>query len=202
MSIRLLIADDYASMRCALRHFLEGNTDMQIVGEAANGQEAVQQCLRLKPDAVTMDVRMPLVDGVQATSKISRLMPHMAVLAVSSEADLWSVHKMFAAGASGYILKDFLLEDLEPAIRTVAAGHTFLGQLIIDKVLAHAIHGRSPLAHDQTAVLRGLAQGRSPEQTALDLHFPVDMVRQTLRSIARSASIPAIECLINHIQIQ
>jgi len=189
-------------MMLALRRLLETNADMEIVGEAPDGQEAVRQCLQSKPDVVTMDVRMPGVDGIQATWQISRLMPHVAILAVSGEAELWCVHEMFAAGASGYILKDFLSEDLEAAICVMACGRAFLGHLIIDKVLAHVTNERNPSAQREAAVLRGVAQGRSREQIALDLRLTLDTIRQILRSIGQNASTSAIGCLVNHMETE
>ncbi len=198
MSIRVLIAEDYVPLRRVLRGFLERNAGMEVVGEAADGQEAVRQCLQSKPDVVTMDVRMPGVDAIQAAGQISRLMPQVAILAVSGEATLWSVDEMFAAGASGYILKEFLDEDLEPALRTLACGGAFLGRLVIDKVLAHRNSDRNPLSQQATAVLRGLAQGWSQEQIALDLHLAPGTLWQTLRSLHQSASTCAIARLVNH----
>ncbi len=202
MSIRVLIAEDYPPMRYALRRFLKTNADMEIGGDVADGQEAVRQCLRSKPDVVTMDVRMPGMDGIQATGQISRLMPQVAILAVSGEAQLWCVHEMFAAGASGYILKDFLSEDLEAAIYAVACGRAFLGHLIIDKLLAQVTDQRNPSAPRETAVLRGVAQGRSREQIALDVSLTLDAIRQTLRSIGRNANTSAIGCLVNRMETE
>jgi len=202
MSIKVLIAEDYPPMRVALRRFLETNADMEIVGEAPDGQEAVRQCLKSKPDVVTMDVRMPGVDGIQATWQIIRLRPRVAILAVSGETELWCVDKMFAAGASGYILKDFLCEDLEAAIRTLACGRAFLGHLVVDKVLDHVIHDGDPLAPREAAVLRGLAQGRSLEQITLDLRLTLNAIRQTLRSIGQNASTSAIGRLISRMETE
>ncbi len=198
MSVRVLLAEDNPPMRYTLRRCLETNADMEIVGEAADGQEAVRQCLQSKPDVVTMDVRMPGMDGIQATGQISRLMPQVAILAVSGEAELWCVHEMFAAGASGYILKDFLSEDLEAAIRAMACGRAFLGHLIIDKILAHVTNERNPSAPREAAVIRGVARGRSREQIALDLRLTLGTIQQTLRSLAHNASTPIIGRLVNH----
>lgn len=197
MSIRVLVAEDYRSMRLALRGFLERRADMEIVEEAVDGQEAVQLCLRLRPDVVTMDVHMPGVNGIQATGQISRLLPQVAVLAISSETELWGVQQMFAAGASGYILKDFLYEDLEVAVRTLACGGAFLGHAVIDRVLAHATNHKNPLAQKETAVLRALARGRSREQIALDLHLTPNTLRQVLRRVGQKAGMAAIERLVN-----
>ncbi len=202
MSIRVLIAEDYPPMRHALRRYLETNADMEIVGEAADGQEAVRQSLQSKPDVVTMDVRMPGMDGIQATGQITRLMPQVAILAVSAETELWCVDQMFAAGASGYILKDFLSEDLEAAICAVACGRAFLGHLIIDKLLAHVTNEKNPSAPREAAVLRGVAQGRSQEQIALDVSLTLDAIRQTLRSIGRNANTSAIGCLVNRMETE
>ncbi len=198
MSIRVLIAENYLPLRRALRYFLERSAGMEVVGEAADGQEAVRQCMQFKPDVVTMDVQMPGVDGIQAAGQISRLMPQVAILAISGEAALWSVDEMFAAGASGYILKEFLEEDLETALRTVACGRAFLGRMVIDKVLAHRNKDRNPVSQQETAVLRGLAQGWSREQIALYLHLAPSTLRQTLRSLCQSASTCAIARLVSH----
>ncbi len=163
MSIRVLIAEDYQPIRLALRHVLETNADMEIVGEAADGREAVRQCLQSNPDVVTMDIRMPSMDGIQATGQISRLLPQVAVLAVSSETELRVVQEMFAAGAAGYILKDFLCEELEAAVRTLACGHVFLGQRVIDEVLTYGIDQANALASGAAAVLRSLASHKGTE---------------------------------------
>lgn len=200
MSIKVLIADDYPPMRAALRRFLGNIDDIASVGEAVNGQEAVQHCLQLKPDVVTMDIGMPGVDGIEATAQISRLMPQVAVLAVSGEPELWCVHQMFAAGAVGYVLKEFLCEDLETAIRALTGGRAFLGHLVIDKVLAHATGQRNSPAPGEMAVLRELAEGKSREQIALNLCLTPDAVRQTLRSIRHNACTSAIGCLVNRLQ--
>jgi two-component system response regulator NreC len=189
-------------MRLVLRRFLEEHEDMEVVGEAADGKEAVQQCLTSRPDVVTMDVRMPGVDGIQATWQISRLMSKVAVLALSGEAGLWCVHEMFTAGASGYVLKDFVYEDLEPAIRALACGRAFLGHQVIDKLLAHVMDDRNPLAPREAAVLQRLAQGRSHEQIAADLRLPPDTIRQTLRAISQNACTPVIESLINRTEAE
>jgi len=107
------------------------------------------------------------------------------------------VNEMFAAGASGYILKDFLDEDLEIALRTVACGGAFIGRLVIDKVLAHRNKDRNPLAPRETAVLRGLAQGWSREQIALHLHLTPGTLRHILRCLGQNASMSAIARLVS-----
>ena len=198
MSIRILVAENYPPLRRALRCFLKRNADMEVVGEAADGHEAVRQCLQSRPDVVTMDVRMPGVDGIQAAGQISTLMPQVAILAVSGEATLWSVDEMFVAGASGYILKEFLDEDLEPALRTLACGGAFLGRLVIDKVLAHRNNDRNPLSQREAAVLRDLAQGWSREQIARHLHLTPGILGQMLHSLRQNASTSAIARLVNH----
>ncbi len=200
MSIRVLIAEDYQPIRLALRCCLEANADIEIVGEAADGREAVRQCLQWKPDVVTMDIRMPGVDGIQATGQIRRLLPQVAVLAVSSEAELWTVQQMFAAGASGYILKDFLGEDLEAAVRTLACGHAFLGRQVMDEVLTYGINRGDALAPGAAAVLRNLAQGESRAQSTTGPCVAPDAIRQTLCSPGQSAGTLANRGLASQVE--
>jgi DNA-binding NarL/FixJ family response regulator len=169
---------------------------MEVVGEAADGQEVVRQCLLSKPDVVTMDVRMPGADGVQAAGQISRLLPRVAILAVSDEATLWGVDEMFAAGASGYILEGVSGRRSETALRTVACGGAFIGRLVIDKVLAHRTRIETLVAARDGGSWRP-GRKAEPEQIALHLHLTPGILRQILRCLGQNASTSAISRLVS-----
>lgn len=124
--ITLILADDHAMVRSGLRMLLEAQSDMQIVGEAEDGVEAVRQVMSLKPDVVLMDVQMPDMNGIEATREIKGAVPETAVLALTIYEDDQYFFEMLKAGASGYIPKRAAPDDLVNAIRTVARGDVFL----------------------------------------------------------------------------
>ena len=134
--IRLLIADDHAVVRRGLRTFLELQADMEVVGEAATGEDAVARASELDPDVVVMDVVMPSLDGIEATRSIRRRNPSTKVLTLSSFSDDDRVVAAFRAGASGYLLKDTDPERLADAIRDVHRGEPVLSREAIRGVLA------------------------------------------------------------------
>ncbi len=119
MKIRILIADDHQMFRSGLKEMLALQNDMEVVGEAENGQDAVAKALALHPDVVLMDVNMPVMDGAEATSRILAEMPGMKILALSIYADDGFMASIMQAGALGYILKGCDSEELSGAIRKV-----------------------------------------------------------------------------------
>jgi len=126
MTIRVLIIDDHAIVRAGMRMLLQSDAEVEIVGEGANGEEALVLAQQKKPDVIVMDVTMPKMDGIQATQKIKQQMPEVAVLAVSIHEGADYFFQMLQAGASGYVPKRAAPEDLLRAIHTVAKGHVFL----------------------------------------------------------------------------
>jgi DNA-binding NarL/FixJ family response regulator len=131
---RILLADDQALTREGIRRLLDAEGDMEVVAEAASGQEALDLAQRTHPDVVIMDISMPELNGIQATQIIRRLFPEIQVVVQSGHSSNAYVHAMFNAGASAYVLKDFLSEDLLCAIRSVVAGKPYLGTRIRDRV--------------------------------------------------------------------
>lgn len=126
MGIRILLVDDTDDFRIVIRQFLgEKAPDVQVVGEASDGNAAIQQAQALKPDIVSMDVKMPNLDGVEATSRILKLVPSVKVLALSLHRRVELIQAMIDAGVSGYVLKDDAYEELIPAIHAVAAGEKY-----------------------------------------------------------------------------
>src|SRR6516164_5535866 len=126
MTIRILIADDHSVVRQGLRMFLGLDSELEVVGEAANGAEALNLARQLRPDVVLMDLLMPVMDGIAATSAIRREVPDTEVLALTSVLEDASVVGAVRAGAIGYLLKDTQAEELCRAIKAAAAGQVQL----------------------------------------------------------------------------
>jgi DNA-binding NarL/FixJ family response regulator len=143
MTISLVLADDHAVVRAGTRQLLERQSDMLVVGEAANGEEAVRLAKELKPAVVVMDVRMPGVSGVEATRRIKEEVPQVAVLVLTAHDDDEYVFALLQAGANGYLLKTAETDELVKAIRTVAAGQSALDPTVAGKVVAQFASGRS-----------------------------------------------------------
>src|SRR5215472_18783916 len=118
--IRILLADDHAVVRQGFKMILGTQPDMEIVGEAGNGREALELAVSLKPDMVVMDVTMPELNGIEATRRMAESVPHTRVLALSMHKDSVYVREILRAGARGYLLKDSVAADLVSAVRAVA----------------------------------------------------------------------------------
>jgi len=128
MAIRVVVADDHTLIRQTLSAILQEQGDMEVVGEAADGDTAMALTARLQPDVVVMDVNMPpVLGGLEATRWICATWPRVKVIALSMYAARPYVAAMLKAGARGYLLKDTYADDLAPAVRVVAQGQTFLG---------------------------------------------------------------------------
>jgi two-component system response regulator NreC len=126
MTIKMLLVDDHAVVRSGLRMLLENETDVEIVGEAANGRDALALVDQLKPDMVIMDIGLPDISGIEATQKIKQTSPQVAVVALTIHEDEEYFFKMLQAGANGYVPKRAAPEELLTAIRTAAEGGVYL----------------------------------------------------------------------------
>lgn len=135
--IRLLIADDQIITRSGLRSLLNTQAGFEILGEAHNGEEAIELAARLQPDVILMDLRMPGVNGIEATRRIHRTSPHIGILVITVFEDDTSIFPAIRAGAAGYLLKNSEQEELLRAIRTVASGGAIFSPGIAHKVLAY-----------------------------------------------------------------
>src|SRR5215467_2041356 len=168
MTIRILLVDDHRVVRQGLRLFLQRDSEMEVVGEAADGRQALYLARELKPDVVLMDLLMPGMDGIEATAAIRHEMPDTEVLALTSVLEDASVIGAVRAGAIGYLLKDTQAEALCKAIRAAADGQVQLTPQAA-ALLMHAVSApQSPeaLTERETEVLRLLAQGQSHKQIA------------------------------------
>ncbi len=199
MSIRIVIADDYPPIRKVLRNLLETHSDFEVLGEAGDGKEAVARCSELAPDLAIMDVHMPGLNGVEATRQIVRRHPQMGVLAVSSDADYHLVRSMLMAGASGYVLKDAVVEELVDATRRAAAGRTYLSAAIRGQLIALLNNGMAPLSRREERVLRVLAGGNDVADTSVCLELDPKTLIETHRSLLKKILASDVADLVAHI---
>ena len=130
MTISIVLADDHEMLRGEVRKFLAGQDGMEVVGEAVDGESALQQARRLQPDVVVMDISMPGGGGVAATRQIRAELQEVQVVALSIYSERVYVQAMLDAGASGYVVKDSIVRDLVPAIQSIVAGKRYLSPKI------------------------------------------------------------------------
>ena len=128
MTIRILLADDHKIVRDGLRSLLEKDFELEVVGEAHNGQIAVLLTHELVPDIIVMDIGMPVMNGIEATEQIIKNQPNAKVIGLSMHSDRRFVSSMIGAGASGYIFKDCAFDELVNAIRAVFSGQVYMGR--------------------------------------------------------------------------
>src|SRR2546425_260217 len=143
MIINILIVEDQRIVREGLRAVLEDEDEIAIVGEAANGQEAIDLFVRLRPDVVLMDLQMPVMDGPEATRRIHELSPDAHILVLTTYATDEFIFKALRAGAQGYLLKDASIDELLAAIRSVQAGQTLLAPAVAARLVVGISAGGS-----------------------------------------------------------
>jgi DNA-binding NarL/FixJ family response regulator len=194
MPIRVLIADDHTVVRQGLRMFLGTDPELEIVGEARDGAEALQMALRYQPDVVLMDLLMPVMDGIQATAAIRRQVPHAEVVALTSILEDTMVVDAIRAGAIGYLLKDTEAHELRRAIRAAAAGQVELCPEAAARLLREVRtpdRSPKPLTGRETDVLRLLAQGKSNKEIAETLFIGQHTVKTHVCHILEKLGVPS-----------
>jgi two-component system response regulator NreC len=183
--VRVLIAEDHGTMREGLKLLLENEPDLEVVGEVADGREAVRLASELLPDVAVMDISMPGWDGLRATRGLQETCPQVKVLALTRHADYGYLTEMLRAGARGYVLKQSTSAELICAVRAVAAGQTYLDPSVTSKVVGRYRGGRAKAAAEQTGepvsereeeVLRLIALGHSNKEIAARLSLSVKTV--------------------------
>lgn len=155
--IRILLVDDHPILREGLAAILSCEGDMEVVGEAGSGEEAIAAYESCQPDVTLMDLRLPGLSGAEAIAGICRLQPDARILVLSSFAGDEDIHRSLQAGALGYLLKDMLRKELVEAIRCVNARQTFLPQVVQDRLRERLLH--QPLTPRETEVVGLIAQG-------------------------------------------
>jgi DNA-binding NarL/FixJ family response regulator len=198
--IRILLADDHAVVRRGFQMILAEQSDMEIVGEAGNGREALELAAKLKPDVVVMDVAMPELNGIEATRRMAESAPHARVLALSMHKDSVYVRETLRAGARGYLLKDSVAADLVSAVRAVAAGEGYLSPAVSDAVLddyrRHVTNPIDLLTSREREVLQMLAEGKTNKEIAVILNLSVYTVDAHRGRIMEKLNVHSINELV------
>ena len=185
MTIRILLADDHSVVRQGLRMFLSLDPELEVVGEAENGAQAVKLTSELKPDVVLMDLLMPVMDGITAIGEIRRDMPDTEVIALTSVLEDASVVGAVKAGAIGYLLKDTQSEELCRAIKAAAAGQVQLSPQAAARLMREVRAPDSPetLTERETDVLRLLAHGLANKEIARQLNIGEKTVKTHVSNV-------------------
>ena len=193
MSIRILLADDHSVVRQGLRMFLSLDPELEIVGEAADGAEALSLARTLKPDVVLMDLLMPVMDGIVAITAIRRELPETEVIALTSVLEDASVAGAVRAGAIGYLLKDTEADELRRAVKAAAAGQVQLSPKAATRLLREIRAPQSPetLTERETEVLKALAQGQSNKEIARHLVISEKTVKTHVTHILSKLQVPS-----------
>ncbi len=200
MSIRILLADDHTIIRQGLHSLLEKEPDMEVVGEAGDGRKTLQLVRELEPDIVIMDITMPNLNGIDATHEIVSKFPEVKVIALSMHSNRRFVAGMLKAGASGYILKGCLFDELVQAIRAVAGGVSYLSPritgVVVEDYVEHLVATvDSPLAKltdREHEVLQLLAEGKTTKQSALELHVSPKTTESNRHNIMEKLDIHSL----------
>ena len=200
MSTRILLAEDHTIVREGLCSLLENQPDMEVVGEAEDGQTAIELVRELLPDVVIMDITMPNLNGVEATRHITSEFPQVKVIALSIHSNRRFVADMLEAGAKGYILKECLFDELVQAIQAVIAGNGYLSSritgIVVEDYANHlAAITDSPLAalaSRERQVLQLVAEGTSTKQIALKLHVSTKTVEANRRQIMQKLDLHSV----------
>ena len=207
MKIRVLIADDHKIMLAGLRSLLEKQNDIDVVAEAENGRKAVQKAQETKPDVVVMDVSMPDLNGIEATTQIIESVPETRVVALSMHSDKRFVLGMLRAGAAGYLLKDCASQELANAITQVAAGKKYLSPEITGVVIDDFLQGGNAdnvdtvtavLSAREREVLQLIAEGWSTKQIASHLYVSIKTIETHRRQIMKKLDLHTVADLTKY----
>jgi len=181
--IRVLLAEDHTIVRKGLRSLLDDETEIEVVGEAEDGQQAIELVQRVQPDVVLMDITMPVLNGPEATRQIKKLFPQVKVVVLTVHSTEEYIFQILRAGASGYVVKQAAVSELVQAIQTVHRGDSFLSPSISRQVVeeygrrAEAIEDKyDRLTNREREVLQLIAEGRANREIAQLLHVTVKTV--------------------------
>ena len=195
--ITVVLADDHQIIRDGLRALISLQADMEVVAEASDGRSTAQAVVEYAPDVVVMDISMPDLNGIEATRQIRQRNPRVKILALSMHSDRRLIAGMLTAGARGYVLKDCAFDEIAQAIRTVAAGKTYLSPSIADIVVEEYVqHGGGDgadafdvLTPRETEVLQLVAEGHGTKAVAARLHISIKTVETHRRQIMEKLGI-------------
>jgi DNA-binding NarL/FixJ family response regulator len=179
--IRILIADDHPVLRQGLAALMANESDLELVGEAADGREAISQYRLLRPDITLLDVRMPLLDGIEVTRAIRAEFPGASIIVLTTFSGDVSAHRALSAGAQAYVLKGMLRKELLDTIRAVARGQKRVAPSIAAEIAKHS--GDESLSAREIEVLKLAAVGNANKRIAMHLSITEETVKGHMRTI-------------------
>ena len=206
--IRILLADDHALVRRGARALLQARPGWRVVGEAANGREAVEKAIKLKPDVAVVDIGMPELDGVEAVRQIREAVPDTKILVLTMHESDQMVQRAFDAGAHGYILKSDLTDSLPKAVKAIAEGRRFLtpkvSEIVVEGFLKtkrehqYGERKRAQTTLRETEVIRLLAEGKANKEIAALLGITVSTVETHRSKIMLKLGLHSLAELIHY----
>ena len=205
MSVTVFLADDHAVVRDGLRFLLEAQPDIRVIGDAANGREAVRRVTRLCPDVVVMDIAMPELNGIEAARKIARDCPSTQVIILSMHSTTEHVFRALQAGARGYLLKESAGVEVVNAVRAVHAGHRYLSQKVSDWLIDDYVRQRQAagakgplgrLSPREREVVQLVVEGKSNAEIAGILSLSPKTVETYRSRLMRKLGISDLPSLV------
>jgi DNA-binding NarL/FixJ family response regulator len=205
MTITVFLADDHTVVREGLRAYLDAQSDIRVVGEAGNGREAVQQIAHLKPDVAVLDIGMPEVNGIEATTQIGQHCPSVGVVILSMHSTNEYVFRALQAGASGFVVKESAGRELINAVRAVHIGHRYLSQKISDQLIddyverREAVEEESPLnelSEREQQILKQLVEGKTTAEIADNLSLSTTTINTYRSRLMKKLNISDLPSLV------
>ena len=206
--LRVLIAEDHQTVREGVKLLIDSQPDMEVVGEAGDGQIAIEEAVRLTPDVLLMDISMPNLNGLKATKRLQTVRPNIKILILTRHTDDGYLQQLLSAGASGYVLKQSAPTELISAIRTIAAGNAYLDPSLTRKVMggyvnrASSLRGetKGELSDRETEVLRLISFGYSNKEIGIKLGLSVKTIEahkaNAMRKLGISSRIDIVKYAI------
>ena len=202
--IRVLLVDDHALVRAGLRALVSETADVEVVGEAEDGAEALRLMEELRPDVALVDISMPRLNGLEVVARASKDLPHTRIVILSMHAFEEYVSRALLAGAAGYLLKNAEKGELEQALRTVVRGQTWLSPAISKSVVSALAKGEKPrgpfevLSARQREILQLIAEGRSTKEIAQQLDLSVKTVETHRAELMERLGIHGVAGLVRY----
>jgi len=196
--IRVLLVDDHPLVLDGIRSRLEDDPEIMIVGEAGNGEEALQIAKERKPDIVLMDINMPVLNGIDAAEKFAELLPDIRLLMLTMHDSREYITKVLKAGAKGYILKDVSSSEMLIAIKAVYQGKTYYSSGVTDILVNESSKKEVPLTDREKTILQLLAEGNSNKHVARELDISVRTVETHRRNIKRKLEVKTSAGLVKY----